>query len=198
MSRSGRRPGDSGTREAIQRAARARFAEAGFQGATIRGIASDAGVDPALVHHYFGTKRDLFAAALDLPGDPTGRVGDLLDGSGERRVGVDQLLETVLAWWDRPEGRDAIRALLRSGLTDEEAAGRLRTFVEQAILAPLAHLARDDDAQLRAALAGSQLVGLALARYVVGVHPLATADPGRLVEAITPTITRYLEGDLST
>ncbi len=125
--RTGRRPGDSGAREAILREARQSFGSAGFSGTTIRGVARAAGVDPALVHHYFGTKDELFAASLELPFDPSVVVPALLaegmDGLGERVV------RTFLGIWDATPGQGPLLALLRSAVSDERAAESLRDFV---------------------------------------------------------------------
>jgi AcrR family transcriptional regulator len=193
MARTGRRPGESGTRDAILAAARARFAEVGYPAATIRDIADDAGVDPALVHHYFGTKRALFTAVLDLPVDPAELVLDALDGDPDE-LGP-RLANRILEAWDSPDGGRRIRALLRAALADEDGTERLRAYVTESVLDPLTDAAVPDDARLRAALAGSQIVGLALARYVVGVPPLATADRERVAGYVGDTLQRYLRGD---
>ncbi len=125
--RTGRRPGDSGAREAILREARQSFGSAGFSGTTIRGVARAAGVDPALVHHYFGTKDELFAASIELPFDPSVVVPALLaegmDGLGERVV------RTFLGIWDATPGQGPLLALLRSAVSDERAAQSVRDFV---------------------------------------------------------------------
>ena len=139
-SRSGRRGGDSGTREAILAAARARFGDYGYDGATIRGIAADAGVDAALVHHFFGPKERLFAAAMRLPLIPGELVASALD-PGTREPGRslgEHLLRTVLGAWDVAEMRSTFLGLLRSAVTSEQAAGMLREFATEAILSRLA------------------------------------------------------------
>ena len=118
--RSGRRPGDSGTREAILAAAKESFAASGYDATTIRGVGRAAGVDPALVHHFFGTKQDLFAAAMDLPVDPAQMVPALLadgvDGLGER------LVRMFLLVWDSTPGQGPMLALLRSAAANDQAA----------------------------------------------------------------------------
>jgi AcrR family transcriptional regulator len=201
-SRSGRRSGDSGTREAILAAARRRFGDHGYDGATIRGIAADAGVDAALVHHFFGTKERLFAAAMRLPIVPGELVAAALD-PGTREPGQslgEHLLRTLLGAWDVPEVRATFLGLLRSAVTSEQAAGMLREFATESILGRLAGAvapgAADDDAQFRAALVASQVLGLGLARYVLGLGPLAQAGSGDLAAAIGPTLERYLTGEL--
>ena len=188
--RTGRRPGDSGTREAILREARQSFGSAGFSGTTIRGVARAAGVDPALVHHYFGTKDELFAAALELPFDPSVVVPALLaeglDGLGERVV------RTFLGIWDATPGQGPLLALLRSAVSDERAAQSVRDFITKVVLGPLARASGADGAELRASLAASQVVGLAMARYVVRLEPLASASADELAPLVGPTLDRYL------
>ena len=195
MARTGRRPGTSKTREAILDAARAGFADQGFNATSVRAIAARAGVDPALVHHYFGTKDELFAAAMELPVDPAAVLPALiepgLDGLGER------LVRFFLSVWDQPAPRARIQGVLRSALTHEAAAALLRDFVSRQILGRVAAAVDKPDAELRASLVGSQLVGLGLLRYLVGVEPLASADGETVVAAVAPTVQRYLTGDLS-
>lgn len=196
MARSGRRPGAPGTRERILAAARERFATDGYAGATIRAIAADAGVDPALVHHYFGPKTQLFAELSALPVDVRQVVAGLLEGPldelGERMV------RTFLSVWDSPEGGMRLRALLRAALTEDHAAETLREFLFDALLGPLTRELDVPEAGLRAALAGSQVVGLGMFRYVIGIEPLASTDVEVLVGAYAPTLQRYLTGDLAT
>ena len=192
--RSGRRPGDSGTREAILAAAKESFAASGYDATTIRGVGRAAAVDPALVHHFFGTKQALFVAAMELPIDPAKLVPALLadgvDGLGERVV------RTFLQIWDGIPGENPMLALLRSATSNEQAAAMLREFLSHAILEPVARAAGHDRPELRASLVGSQAMGLAVARYVVRLEPLATADADTIAGAIGPTIQRYLTGDL--
>jgi AcrR family transcriptional regulator len=141
--RSGRRGGDSGTREAILAAARARFGDYGYDGATIRGIAADAGVDAALVHHFFGTKERLFAAAMRLPVLPSELLAAAL-AAGARDPGQslgEHMLRTVLGAWDVAELRATFLGLLRSAMTSEQAAGMLREFATETILGRIAEVA---------------------------------------------------------
>lgn len=188
--RGGRRRGESGTREAILAAARESFGSAGFSGTTIRGVARTAGVDPALVHHFFGNKEALFGAAMELPFDPAVVVADLLAG-GLEGLG-ERVVRAFLAVWDGTPGQGPMLALLRSAVTDEQAAGSLRAFLSRVLLTPLAQAAADDDPELRANLAASQMIGLAVARYVVQLEPLASAGCDDLARALGPTLDRYL------
>jgi AcrR family transcriptional regulator len=188
--RIGRRPGRSGTREAILAAARSRFAELGYEGATIRAIAADAGVDPALVHHYFGTKEQLFAAAVRLPFAPGEVLAEALRAEPER-IG-EAIARAALTAWEDPAAREAATGLLRAAASNERAAAMLRGFAEGAIIGPISRTIDAPDAALRAALVGSQVVGVVLARHVVRIGPLAAADLEELVRRIGPTLQRYL------
>jgi len=197
--RTGRRAGDSGTREAILQAAREQFAERGYEGATIRAIAAAAGVDPALVHHFYGTKERLFAAAMQLPFVPSEAITAALADRPAGQPPGAHLVRTALALWDSPGVREAFVGILRSALTSEQAAAMLREFVSQAILAPVASLAAGTDpgqTPFRTALVGSHMLGLALTRYVLQLPAVATADADALAAAIGPTIDRYLTGDI--
>jgi AcrR family transcriptional regulator len=200
--RSGRRGGDSGTKEAILAAARARFGDYGYDGATIRGIAADAGVDAALVHHFFGSKERLFAAAMQLPVVPSELVAAALAAAAQepgQSLG-EVMLRTVLGAWDVAETRATFLGLLRSAMTSEQAASMLREFVTETILGRIAAASvpgpPGTDGQFRAALVASQVLGLAFARYVLEIEPIAHARPGDLAAAIGPTLDRYLTGDI--
>jgi AcrR family transcriptional regulator len=202
----GRRPGESRTREKILDAARKRFGDHGYDGATIRAIAGDAGVDPALVHHFYGTKERLFAAAMRLPVLPseiiTGVLGAERDRLGEEfgpRIG-EVLTGTMLRAWDVAGIRTAFLGLLRSAATTDQGVAMLREFVTSTIVTSLtevAGLGDDQEGRFRATLVASQVVGLGFARYVIGLEPLASASTEDLVAAIGPTVQRYLTGDLS-
>ena len=203
----GRRPGESRTREAILDAARRRFGEQGYDGTTIRGIAADAGVNPALVHHFYGTKERLFAAAMRLPVVPSeiitvvlGAERDRLGAEFGRHIG-EILIGTVLRAWDVADIRTAFLGLLRAAATTEQGVVMLREFVTSTILASLtevAGLSDDAEGRYRATLVASQVVGLGFARYVLGLEPLAAASNDDLVAAIGPTVQRYLTGDIGT
>jgi AcrR family transcriptional regulator len=192
--RTGRRAGESGTREAILDAARSRFARSGYDGATIRAIAADAGVDPALVHHFYGTKEKLFVAAMHFPIVPSEVLRDVVGSSRQRRG--QAIVRTVLGIWDDPPARVTALGLLRSAVTNEGAARMLREFVSDAILSLVARAAEPDDADFRAALVASQVVGLGFARLVLELEPVASASVDELARAIGPALQRYLTGDL--
>ena len=198
--RSGRRAGESRTREAILEAARAQFAEHGYDGATIRAIAAAAGVDPALVHHFYGSKEQLFAAAMRLPVVPSEVITAAL--SDARLAGVsagEHLVASALALWESEELRGPFTGLLRSAVTSDQAATMLREFLTEAILRPVASVSGDTDpasATFRASMVASQMLGLAVSRYLLRFGPVATASQPDLAAAIGPAIDRYLTGDL--
>jgi AcrR family transcriptional regulator len=194
--RTGRRPGKPDTRDAILAAARETFAERGFDGASIRAIATSAGVDPALVHHYFGTKDQLFLAAMNAPIDPRELVPQALAG-GPAEVG-ERLVGLFLSVWDSPAGAAGV-ALLRSAVSNEWTARLMREFVvTQVLRRALQHLDLDPrEAPLRTSLVASQLAGLGMVRYILKIEPLASAPSEVVVAAIGPSVQRYITGDLS-
>ena len=193
--RPGRRPGNPDTRVAVLAAARAAFAERGFDGATIRAIATAAGVDPALVHHYFGSKDQLFLAAIEAPADPADLLPEVLAAGRDELGGA--VVGLLLKVWDGPM-RPAGLALVRSAVANEWTAKLLREFlvtqVLRRVLATLDLPRAERDA--RGALVASQLIGLVMGRYVLQVEPLSSAAPEWLVAAIGPTVQRYLTGEI--
>ena len=193
--RSGRRPGNPDTRDAVLAAARAAFAEKGFDGATIRGIATAAGVDPALVHHYFGSKDKLFLAAVEAPANPADLLPEVLAG-GRDDLG-ENIVRLLLRVWDGPM-RPAALALVRSAVTNEWTARLLREFLVTQILRRVVGTLGLPPAEreARGSLAASQLIGLVMARYVLQVEPLASASPETVVAAVGPSVQRYLTGDV--
>jgi AcrR family transcriptional regulator len=193
--RTGRRAGESGTKDAILEAARSRFAEYGYEAATIRGIAADARVDPALVHHFYGTKERLFVAAMRFPTVPSDMLREIA-GFNRQQLG-ELVVRTALGLWEDPRARAPALGLLRSAMTNEGAARMLREFVSDTILSLVAGVAEPTNAQLRASLVASQIVGLGIARYVLELEPIASAAVDELVAAIGPNIQRYLVGDLT-
>ncbi|MEV7563400.1 TetR/AcrR family transcriptional regulator [Streptomyces sp. NPDC089795] len=179
-----------GTQERIRLAAREVFAERGYDKTSVRGIAKVAGVDPALVHHYFGSKDDLFAAAIEVSIEPAlvvpAVIGEGPDGIGER------LARYFLGIWENPVTRVPLLAVIRSALTHEAAAKVLRELVLRRLLARVAADLDVPDPTFRAELAASHMVGIAILRYVVQVEPLASADPEKIVALVAPTLQRYL------
>jgi AcrR family transcriptional regulator len=196
VARSGRRPGESGARERIAASARDAFGELGFDAATIRGIAGRAGVDPALVHHYFGTKQRLFLTVMSLPFDAAALQAQLL-APGPTGVG-ERLVRFFLGLWDeQPGARTILTGVVRSAMTGPDAASLLRDFLGRQGLFRLVAAIAPDQAEFRAVLVGSHLIGLAMARYIVGLEPLASADAEDVIAAMGPAIERYLAGRLT-
>jgi AcrR family transcriptional regulator len=191
--RRGRRPGDPGvTRQAILTAARATFAGAGYERATIRSIATRAGVDPALVHHYFGSKEDLFASAHQYPVSPT-KVRDALAG-GDGTMG--ERVTRLMLEADRVSS-EPFEALVRAAMSNYKARLMLRRFIERGVLDSAASHLDVPDARLRVALAGSHLMGLFVMRRVIGVDVAASTDLETMIKTVAPVIDHYLTGDLT-
>ena len=198
MSPRGRRPGGVDTRQAIVEAARVDFAEQGYDGTSLRGIARRAEVDPALVHHYFGGKAQLFAAVMDIPADPAALISAVVEGPRDQ-VG-EALVRTFLAVWDS-DGRAAAvpgpDARCRHARRGDQDAARVPRPVRSSAgwcgrWPPRA--SRPADLELRAGLAASQMVGLAMMRYIVEFPAVVDADHDELAALVGPTIQRYLVG----
>ena len=191
--RRGRRPGAPDTRAAILTAARSRFAAEGYAGTTIRSVAAEAGVDAALVHHYFGSKDELFLAALQLPVDPRVLLGPVVaqgpEGAGER------LLGTFLAAWDDPTLQPALLAVAR-GMLDPDAGRLVTQGFLPVVIQPIGHALGLDRPDVRMTLVASQVMGLILMRYLLRVEPLASMSQPDLVATYAPVIQRFLTGPL--
>ncbi|MET9625187.1 MULTISPECIES: TetR family transcriptional regulator [unclassified Streptomyces] len=179
-----------GARERILEAARAQFAERGYDKTSVRGIAKAAGVDAALVHHYFGTKDEVFAAAIEVSMEPATVVPAVL-GEGTEGIG-ERLARYFLGVWENPATRAPLLAIIRSALTHEAAAKVLRGFVLRRVLERVAADLDVPNPKFRAELAASHMIGIAMMRYVLQVEPLASADPEEIVELVAPTLQRYL------
>ncbi|WP_030023585.1 TetR/AcrR family transcriptional regulator [Streptomyces monomycini] len=182
-----------GARERILAAARAEFAARGYEKASIRGIAKAADVDPALVHHYYGSKEQVFAAAVEMTFAPALNAPETvleggLDGVGER------LTRFVFGVWENPATREPLLAVVRSALTNDVAAAVFRKLVARQLLRRIAAELAVPDADLRAELAAAQLVGTAMLRYVIKLEPLASADPERIVARVAPVVQQHLTG----
>jgi AcrR family transcriptional regulator len=190
----GRRPGGADTRGAILSAARESFAHKGFAGTTIRAVAADAGVDPALVHHYFGSKDDLLVAALEIRVDPRTVVpvvfADGVAGAAE------PLLRLFLSVWDDPETRLPLVALFRTTLGEGGQVNLLREALMRIVFAPLREVLPPDEADRRAQLVATQMVGLIVGRYLLRFEPLASMPVDEVVAWVAPTVQRYLDGPL--
>ena len=196
--RTGRRPGTPDTRGAILTAARRLFAAHGLNGASIRLIAGEAGVDPALVHHYFGTKDALFRAALEIPIEPAVLLDEVFAEGAERAP--ERLVRMFLQVWDDPHTGAAMASFLRTAVATEESAAMARQFFGSVVLKAASARLVDldpDEVEVRVSLVLSQMLGLALARRIIKAEPLAGLPAEQLVALVTPTVARYLLGDLS-
>jgi AcrR family transcriptional regulator len=174
-------------------AARVEFTERGFDGATVRTIAQRAGVDAAMVNHWFGGKDGLFVAAMEIPVNPAEIIPRILDGAPEQLA--ERILRTFLSVWDT-NGGGALAALMRSVASHEEAARMMREFVSRVVIGRIVSAVAPDRPELRASLCGTQIAGLAMIRYVIRLEPLASADHNTVVAAIAPNLQRYLTGVL--
>jgi AcrR family transcriptional regulator len=192
--RRGRRPAGQGTRTALLDAAREVFSENGYEGATVRAIAARAGVDAAMVNHWFGGKDSLFAqSVLKLPFDPQKVVGTLL--AGDRDTLGERIVRRFVMLWDSTAG-GTFPALIRSLASHDQAAKGLRDFLIEAILSRIIAGLDTDEPHLRASLCASKMIGIGMARYVAEFEPLASADVETVVAAVAPNLQRYLTGNL--
>jgi AcrR family transcriptional regulator len=191
LSRTGRRRGLSGTREDILVAARRGFGARGYEATTFRSIAEDVGVDPGLLVHYFGTKEGLFVAALSVTLRPSELFGDL--GEVSASDAAELIVRRYLAMLDQDETRDMVLGLVRSAVSNERAAGMLGEFVAQVMRSSLSELINRSDAELRAALAVAQLIGIAMLRHVVKEGTIVHASDDELVSLVAPVIASYLQ-----
>lgn len=199
--RTGRRPGKQDTREAILTAARETFAERGYDGASIRQIATGAGVDPALVHHYFGTKEQLFLETVQAPVNPVHLVAKVFaEGGPDDHIG-ERVLDTFLSVWEHPVTGPAFEALVRSAIAGKLSARLVREFFAVQVVRRVMRELNDavDPAEIpfRATLVASQLFGLAVIRYILKFEPLASAPRAEVVTAVAPNVQRYFRGDIT-
>jgi len=191
--RSGRRPGPTTTREAIAEAARRQFAELGYDRATMRGIAGEAGVDAALVMRFYGSKDALFREVMALPPMVAEAIAGLTDGP-TATVGR-RLAEVIVGMLEDPRSRSIVLGRIRSASSHPDAAALVRETVTRDV-GRLVEALTDDEPETRAVLVGSQVVGLALARHVVRVEPLASMPAADVIDYIAPALQHYLAGTL--
>ncbi|HKI93016.1 MAG TPA: TetR family transcriptional regulator [Gaiellaceae bacterium] len=195
MKRTGRRRGAPDTRAAILTAAARRFAAAGYDQASLRAIAADAGVDQKLISHYFGSKQQLFVAAIGLPLNPADILPAVLAGG---REGLAERLGDVLtALLEQPDVHQRLTGVVRGAASNPEVARMLREFLTREVFVPVAASLGADEPLLRANLVGAQVVGLLMARYVVAVEPLASTPAPVVAAAVAPALERYLVGSLA-
>lgn len=189
--RTGRRPGGADTRGAVLAAARAEFGAHGYEKTSMRGIARVAGVDSALVHHYFGSKQQLFLAALDFPLDPSFIVEVII--RGDQSKAGERIVRFVLTLWENPQVRDGLLAVIRSVASNEQVAALFRGFIQRELVPRFGAALGSAGAELRVELIMSQIVGLAMARYIIGVEPLASASVDELAALVGPVFQHYVD-----
>lgn len=195
MTRTGRPAGGTRNREAILAAAARHFSELGYDRTSLRAVAAEAGVDQALIAHYFGSKHELFVAAVEFPLDPARMLAEVL--AGDRRSIGKRLARVQLTLLEDPGTRRRLTGLVRAASSEPDAARMLRELLMREVIAPIAQALGSDEPELRVSLVGSQIVGLVMARYIVQVEPLASLPADRVVELIAPTLQRYLTRPLS-
>ncbi|MEV5980876.1 TetR family transcriptional regulator [Streptomyces sp. NPDC052114] len=181
------------TRDRILDAAREEFSERGYEKTSVRGIAKAAGVDSALVHHYFGTKEQVFEAAVTIAFAPALEAPAAIEEGPLEGVG-ERLTRFILGVWENPATRVPLLAIVRSAVNNETAAAVFRRLIATQLLGRIARRLEVPDAQLRAELAAAQLVGVAMLRYVIKAEPLASADPELLVARVAPVVQGHLTG----
>jgi AcrR family transcriptional regulator len=189
----GRRPGNVDTRAQIVRAASAVFAEDGYGGVSMRAVARRAGVDPALVHHYFADKAALFVATMDLPMDPK-RIKDEVDAAG---FSGERLVDRFLAQWEQDaQPGSAFINLAQAMAASPEVAENVRQFIAERVT--LHGVPGDSEETLlrRRSLVSAQLLGIAWTRYVMRMEPLASATRSQLARWTGPSVDRYATGEL--
>lgn len=174
--------------------ARAAFAEFGYAGTTIRAIARAADVDPALVHHYYGTKENLLDAATT---PPQAFLDQIITAwqTPSAELG-EQLVRQMLANWQNPDHSQVLRAVVQIAGNEPAIREKLRTIVERSMMGPSAQALSEDERLLRSSLIASQLMGLAFMRFIWKIEPLASMADDDVVSAVAPTIQRYLDGDV--
>ncbi|WP_224348747.1 TetR/AcrR family transcriptional regulator [Streptomyces olivaceus] len=183
----------AGTRDRILTTAREEFSERGYEKTSVRGIAKAAGVDPALVHHYFGTKEQVFAAAVEVAFAPALEAPGAIADGPLAEVG-ERLTRFILGVWENPATRTPLLAILRSAVNNETAAAVFRRLIADQVLHRVAAQLDLPDAELRVELAAAQLVGCAMLRYVVKLEPLASADAEQIVARLAPVVQGHLTG----
>lgn len=193
--RRGRRSGSDHSREAILVAARKLFAEQGFDGTSLRQVAREASVDPAMVHHFFKGKDELFASSVELPADPDEVLAGVETLEPEARA--EALVRAVVRLWESP-AQPGLVAFVRGTIGSKAKTALLRETVSRTILSRVMVGVRGpaEEVRLRGNLVATQVVGLMLLRYVIRLEPLASADQEEVVSLVAPTIQRYLTGNL--
>jgi AcrR family transcriptional regulator len=186
----GRRPGKTDTRNELLAAARRMFADGGYDKTSVRDIAGAAGVDPALIRHYFGSKAELFRATMGWPFEPA-QIAAQIIGDDRDEIGP-RLTRVFFDAWERPDSRASLLAILRGAATHEESAALVRQFIEGDLYPRLATALATPDAELRVDLAMAQLLGIAYLRHILRIEPIASAPVDELVTRVAPIIRIHL------
>ncbi|HEX7202004.1 MAG TPA: TetR family transcriptional regulator [Arthrobacter sp.] len=194
--RRGRRGGSAASRDHILETARRQFAEHGFEGTSLRQVARVAGVDPAMIHHFFKGKDELFALSVELPADPEQVLSGVAGSDPGQRA--ELIVRAVLRLWESP-AQPSLVAFLRGTLGSKAKTALLREMVNRTIISRIMAgvPGTPDELALRGDLVATQMVGLMMVRYVVRLEPLASAEPEDVVRLISPNVQRYLTGNLT-
>jgi AcrR family transcriptional regulator len=192
--KTGRRPGPSHTRERILDAARQQFGERGYDRTTVRSIAAQAKVDPALITHFFGSKHALFSSVVDLPFAPELLIASITDGPIEERGA--RLAQFVVNLMKDPQYGVAFTALVRAASSEPEAAHLIRERLAREVFLPLARKLRIDNAEVRAAITATQTIGLVMCRQIIQIDALTALTDDEIVDLVGPTLQRYLSDPL--
>jgi AcrR family transcriptional regulator len=194
--RRGRRGGTTESRDRILDAARRLFAEQGFEGTSLRQVARAAGVDPAMVHHFFNGKDELFAQSVELPADPEEVLADVSAARPEQRA--ELIVRAVLRLWEGP-AQPSLLAFLRGTLSSKARTALLRELVTRTVVRRIMAgvPGPPQEVALRGDLVATQMVGLMMVRYVVRLEPIASAAREDVVRLVSPNVQRYLTGDLA-
>ncbi len=170
--------------------ARRMFAEGGYNHTSVRDIAAEAGVDPAMIRHYFGSKAELFRATMGWPFDP-GQIATQIK-SGDRSEIGERLTRVFFGAWEEPDSRAPLLAILRGAATHEESATLVRQFIQTRLYPQIAAVLEDPKAELRVDLAMAQLLGIAYLRHILCVEPIASTPIDELVARVAPVICAHL------
>lgn len=190
MARIGRPRGKTDTRNTILATARRMFADAGYEKTSVRDISAAAGVDPAMIRHYFGSKAELFRATMGWPFEPA-EIAARVTGGDRSEIG-ERLTRVFFDAWEQPDSRAPLLAILRGAATHDESANLVRQFIAGQVYSQMAASLPPPDAELRIDLAMAQLLGIAYLRHILKVEPVASTPVDELVRRIAPVISRHL------
>lgn len=192
--KTGRRPGTVSSKQAILDAARDQFTRNGYKGATLRAIAAQAGIDPALIRHFYGDKDGLFLAAMEMPSEAVHRI--LAVFSAPDHEWGELLTHSYLSLWEDPATAAPLRATVVSAFSNDQAMDRFLTFVTSTVLEGARPHLPDDDPSLRLSVAMSHLISVAMARHLMKAPPIAARPLDQIVALVAPAIQRYLTDPL--